>query len=79
MSLGSSAGARRPCVWILHLVAGTVVTIFGLALVAFGVTSFVRPEPTHRFLRLFASSARAHYTEQALGVYVLYGVTGAWS
>lgn len=54
----------------MQTLAAIVVAVFGVALVAFGILSFVRPEPVRRFLRLFASSARAHYTEQTLRLVV---------
>ncbi len=46
--------------------AGLVVVGFGLALIALAVLTVVAPARTVKFLRGFASSARAHYTEQVL-------------
>ncbi len=47
-------------------IAGSVVVASGLWLVGFALAIFVTPARARRFLGRFASSARAHYTEQAL-------------
>lgn len=47
-------------------IAGAVVVASALALVGFAVAAWVARQPSERFLGKFASSARAHYTEQAL-------------
>lgn len=44
--------------------AAVVLVVFCLGLTGFAVLSFVRPAKVERFLHSFASSARAHYTEQ---------------
>ena len=49
----------------MTLLAGIVVVACGLCLIGFTCIVFVRPEPAKRFLMSFASSARAHYAEQA--------------
>ena len=46
--------------------AGVVVVASGLWLVGFSVAIFVTPAHAERLLRSFASSARAHFTEQIL-------------
>ncbi|MDH3283687.1 MAG: hypothetical protein OEQ13_03030 [Acidobacteriota bacterium] len=46
--------------------AGLVVVMTGLWLVGFALSIVVAPERAARFLSGFASSARAHYTEQVL-------------
>jgi hypothetical protein len=45
--------------------SGVVVVAFGLVLIAFAGVVFARPAIAERFLMHFASSARAHYVEQA--------------
>ena len=50
----------------MTLLAGLVVVAFGLFLVGLGGLVFARPDRAQRFLESFASSARAHYTEQLL-------------
>jgi hypothetical protein len=50
---------------VLILLAGIVVAGFGVFLIGLAVLAFVRPALVERFIGLFASSARAHYTEQA--------------
>lgn len=47
-------------------IAGAVVVFFALAQVVFAVATWVAREPSERFVLAFASSARAHFTEQAL-------------
>jgi hypothetical protein len=54
-------------------VAGSLLAAFGLFLVGFTVVAFAKPAAMERFLGLFASSARAHYTEQ--GVRLLVGAS----
>jgi len=43
--------------------AGTVVAAMGLGLVVMALLGVIAKEPLHRFLRGFATSARAHYAE----------------
>ena len=50
--------------------AGAVVLITGLWLIGFALVIVVAPRRAERFLRSFASSARAHYTEQVLRLMV---------
>ncbi len=47
------------------LLSGIVVSVAGVYLIAFTVVVAVKPLLAERFLKSFASSARAHYTEQA--------------
>src|SRR5262245_36873990 len=49
----------------MNVVAQTIVVAFGLFLLGLTVVVFARPEVAERFFGHFASSARAHYTEQA--------------
>jgi hypothetical protein len=49
----------------MNLLAGIVVIAFGLFLVGVAGTVFARQALAERFLMSFASSARAHYVEQA--------------
>jgi hypothetical protein len=58
---------------VADAVAGTLLAIFGVFLVCFAVVAFTKPSVIQRFLGLFASSARAHYTEQ--GVRLLIGAS----
>lgn len=54
--------------------SGTVVIAFGLFLLGLAALTLVDPARAARFLRLFASSARAHYTEQLLRLIVGVGL-----
>ncbi len=49
----------------MKLLSGIVVVAFGLCLIGLAVVIVIKPMLAERFLRSFASSARAHYTEQA--------------
>ncbi len=48
----------------MSAVAGTILVAFGLFLVGLTVVVFAKPAVAERFFMSFASSARAHYTEQ---------------
>src|SRR5580693_3998984 len=48
----------------ISAVAGAVLVAFGLFLVGLTVVVFAKPAVAERFFMSFASSARAHYTEQ---------------
>jgi hypothetical protein len=48
----------------MNVVAHIVVVAFACVLIAFTGVAFAKPEMAERFLKLFASSARAHYVEQ---------------
>ena len=48
----------------MNLVAAFVVVAFSLVLIAFTGVAFAKPAVAERFLMRFASTARAHYTEQ---------------
>jgi hypothetical protein len=54
----------------MTLPAGIVVVLFSLFLVGLSAVIFAKPAFAERFLRSFASSARAHYLEQALRLLV---------
>jgi len=49
----------------MSAVAAIVVVAFGVVLIAFAGVAFARPVIAERLLKPFASSARAHYVEQA--------------
>jgi len=51
---------------IVEMLSGMLVVAFGGFLVGLVVMIAIRSQLAERFLRAFASSARAHYTEQAL-------------
>jgi hypothetical protein len=46
--------------------SGMLVVAFGMFLIWLAVLIAIKPQLAERFLRSFASLARAHYTEQAL-------------
>ncbi len=48
----------------MKLLSGIVVVAFGLCLIALAAMIVVKPLLAERFLKSFASSARAHYSEQ---------------
>jgi hypothetical protein len=50
----------------MEVLSGMLVVAFGVFLVGLAVLIASRPKLAEGFLRSFASSARAHYTEQAL-------------
>lgn len=56
----------------MNLIAGTIVVAFGLVLIVLTGVVFGKPALAERFFKTFASSARAHYTEQ--GIRLLIGV-----
>ena len=47
------------------VLAGFVVVASSLCLIGLACVIFIRPAPAQRFLMSFASSAQAHYVEQA--------------
>ncbi len=49
----------------MKLLSGIIVVGFGLYLIGLAVVIASKPLLAERFLKSFASSARAHYTEQA--------------
>ena|ERR1700722_19807984 len=51
---------------ITNAVAGAILVAFGLFLVGLAVVVFAKPAVAERFFMSFASSARAHYTEQVV-------------
>ncbi len=50
--------------------SGAIVALFGLFLIGLGLLTLIRPSAAERFLRSFAGSASAHYTEQGLRLLV---------
>ena len=50
----------------MQMLSGILVVAFGLFLIGLAVLIAIKPQFAERFLRSFASSARAHYTEQTL-------------
>lgn len=56
--------------------AGTIVVLTGLWLIGLGASCVVAPARTRRFLHAFASSARAHYTEQSIRLIAGAGFVG---
>jgi len=50
----------------MNAVAGAILFAFGLFLVGLTVVVFAKPSVAERFFMSFASSARAHYTEQVV-------------
>jgi uncharacterized membrane protein len=55
---------------IVSLFSGIVVVGFSLFLIGLAALIATKPSLAERFLRSFASSARAHYTEQGLRLLV---------
>jgi hypothetical protein len=51
---------------IMEVLSGMLVVAFGVLLIGLAVLITIKPQLAERFLRSFASSARAHYAEQAL-------------
>ena len=54
----------------MSVVAAAVVVVFGLSLITFTGVAFAKPARAERFLMSFATSARAHYVEQAFRILV---------
>jgi hypothetical protein len=50
----------------MNAVAGAILVTFGLFLVGLTIVIFAKPAVAERFFMSFASSARAHYTEQVI-------------
>lgn len=50
----------------MEVLSGVVVVAFGVFLAGLAVLITIKSQLAERFLRSFASSARAHYAEQAL-------------
>lgn len=50
----------------METVSGIIVVAVGVGLIGFAGMIFVKPLSAERFITSFASSARAHYTEQAV-------------
>jgi hypothetical protein len=55
---------------ILNAIAGAILVAFGFFLIGIAVVVFARPAVAERFFGAFASSARTHYTEQAVRLLV---------
>lgn len=66
----------------MTLLAGIVVVACGFGFIGFACVAFAQPAPAKRFLMSFASSARAHYVEQAsrllLGASLLVLAPAMW-
>ena len=54
----------------MRLLSGIIVVAFAFFLIGLAVTILARPPLAERFLNAFASSARAHYLEQAVRLVV---------
>jgi len=54
----------------INTVAGAILVAFGLFLIGLAVVVFAKPAVAERFFTAFASSARAHYTEQVVRLLV---------
>ena len=50
----------------MNAVAGAILVAFGLFLISLAVVVFAKPAAVERFFMAFASSARAHNTEQVV-------------
>jgi len=57
---------RSLSITMMNAVAETLVVAFGLFLLGLTAVVFTKPSMARRFFMAFASSARAHYTEQAV-------------
>jgi hypothetical protein len=51
---------------VVNAVAGAILVAFSLFLVGLTIVVFAKPAVAERFFMSFASSARAHYTEQVI-------------
>ena len=51
--------------WVVTLLSGIIVVAIGVCLLGLAAVVAIKPLLVERFLNTFASSARAHYTEQA--------------
>jgi hypothetical protein len=51
---------------VMNAVAGAILVAFSLFLVGLTVVVFAKPAVAERFFMSFATSARAHYTEQVV-------------
>lgn len=49
---------------ILEVLSGIIILAFCVFLIGLGIVIIVDPQRAERFLKSYASSARAHYTEQ---------------
>jgi hypothetical protein len=67
---------------IVNVVARAVLVAFSFFLVSLAVVVFAKPAAAERFLMTFASSARAHYTEQLvrflIGASLIIRSAGMW-
>ena len=52
-------------IWFMELLSGIVTAAVGVSLIGLAFVSRINPPLAERFLKSFASSARAHYIEQA--------------
>jgi uncharacterized protein YjeT (DUF2065 family) len=65
-SIPCYAAEWRYAMTIMNAVAGAILVAFGLFLISLAVVVFAKPVVAERFFMSFASSARAHYTEQVV-------------
>lgn len=54
----------------MSAIAAVVLGAFCVGLMSFAVLSFIKPAEVEQFLHSFASSARAHYTEQLARLFI---------
>ncbi len=54
----------------MNILSGIIVVTFGLCLIGFALVVAVKRQLAEKFLRLFASSVKSHYTEQILRLIV---------
>jgi hypothetical protein len=52
----------------MSALAAFVLVLFSISLITFAGVAFAKPARAERFLMAFASSARAHYTEQIVRI-----------
>lgn len=67
----------------MEILSGLIVTVSSVFLMGLGFLIFTHPSRAELFLSMFASSAKAHYTEQLFrfvaGIgFVLYAPDSAW-
>jgi hypothetical protein len=55
---------------IIRLLSGIVIFSFCMFLFGLAITIVTKPQSAEQFLRSYASSARAHYTEQVVRLIV---------
>ena len=67
---------------IISLLSGVVVLFFCIFLIGLSITIVIKPRRAEQFLSSYASSARAHYTEQVarliVGISMVILSTSMW-